>query len=123
MNAQNACPCVPVTHLWSVKTCADWNCASTELAVASGDPQVFAVPVALTDARWLIVRRQASGAAADSGSDSFRVEQFEQMPAASDRFMAIDHMRQPMLLTVPDGRMLVISLKEPETRRRAAPNP
>ena len=117
--AQNACPCIPVTHLWSVKTCADWNCAAVELAVANGDPQVIAMPVALTDARWLILRRTASGAATDDGNGSFRVEQFDQMYAATQRFMAIDRDHQPMLFTVPDGRMVVISLKEPELRRRA----
>ena len=121
--AQDACPCVPVTHLWTVKTCADWNCASVELAVANGDPQVIALPVALTDTRWLVLRRMAAGAAADSGNDSFRVEQFDQMYAATERFMAIDRNHQPMLFTMPDGRMLVISLREPELRRRAAPHP
>ena len=30
------CPCVPLTHLWTVKTCADWNCANTELLLANG---------------------------------------------------------------------------------------
>jgi hypothetical protein len=122
VNAQDACPCVPVTHLWTVKTCADWNCAAAELAVANGDPQVVAVPVALTDMRWLILRRMAAGAAAASGNDSFRVEQFDHMSAATERFMAVDHDHQPMLFTTPDGRMLVVSLKEPELRRRAAPH-
>src|SRR4051794_41983286 len=56
------CPCVPITHVWIVKTCADWTCASTELAVANGDPQVIAVPVGMSDGRWLIVRRLAAGA-------------------------------------------------------------
>jgi len=121
--AQNACPCVPLTHLWTVKTCADWNCAAVELAVANGDPQVIAMPVALTDARWLILRRTASGTAGDSGNDSFRVEQFDQMYAATQRYMAIDHDHQPMLFTVPDGRMVVVSLREPEVRRRAMPHP
>jgi len=122
LDAQNACPCIPVTHLWTVKTCADWTCASTELAVANGDPQVIAVPVALTDTRWLVLRRMASGAATDSGDDSFRVEQFDHSSDATARFAVIDRDHQPMLFTVPDGRMLVISLKEPELRRRAMPH-
>src|SRR4051794_41953954 len=62
----NACPCVPITHLWIVKTCSDWTCASTELAVANGDPQVIAVPVGMNDGRWLVVHRFAAGGAGGS---------------------------------------------------------
>ena len=43
LSAQNACPCVPLTHLWIVKTCPDWNCVNTELLLANGDPQVIAL--------------------------------------------------------------------------------
>lgn len=120
-NAQQACPCIPLTHLWIAKTCTDWTCSSVELAVANGDPQVIAVPVGLADSRWIVLRRMAAGAAIDSGSDPFRVEQFDHMPAAVERFMAIDHNCQPMLFTAPDGQVLVVSLKVPELRRRATP--
>lgn len=121
-DAQNACPCVPVNHSWVVKTCYDWTCSSVELAVANGDPQVIAVPVGLTDARWIVLRRMAAGAAIDSGNDPFRVEQFALMAAAVERFTAIDQDQRPMLFTTPDRQVLVISLKVPE-RRRAISHP
>ena len=122
-DAQNVCPCVPVSHLWIAKTCTDWTCSSVEMAVANGDPQVFAVPVALTDTRWIVLRRMAAGAAIDSGNDPFRVEQFDRMPVAVERFMAIDRDHQPILFSAPDGLVLVISLRNPELRRRATSHP
>jgi hypothetical protein len=114
------CPCVPISHLWIVKTCNDWNCASTELTLAAGDPQVIALPVALDDARWVIVRRFAAGAAIDSGDDLFQLHQFDEMDGAMSHYAAMAHDRRPMLLTAPDGQVLVISLKQPEVRRRPA---
>jgi hypothetical protein len=113
------CPCVPLTHLWIVKTCPDWTCASTELAVANGDPQVIAVPVGMNDGRWLIVHRLAVGAAIESG-DPFSLEQFDGMTNAVQRFTALSTDHKPMLMTAPDGQVLVMSLRQPEPRRRAA---
>lgn len=117
---ENACPCVPVTHLWSVRTCTDWNCAAAELAVSNGDPQVIAVPVAMDDVRWLVVRRQAGGAVADSGTDPFQLEQFDKMGQALARFNTFEADHKPLLMTAPDGQVLVIALRTPEQRRRAA---
>jgi hypothetical protein len=114
------CPCIPITHFWVVKTCNDWNCASTELTLAAGDPQVIAMPVALDDSRWLIVRRFAAGAAIDAGDDPFQLQQFERMDGAMVQYGAMTRDRRPMLLAAPDGQILVISLKQPEARRRAA---
>src|SRR5215467_2360257 len=80
--AQNVCPCVPITHFWTVKTCTDWNCAATELAVANGDTATFAMPVGMNDPRWLIVRRVASGSGVSPVDDTFAIEAFDDMPAA-----------------------------------------
>jgi hypothetical protein len=113
------CPCIPLTHLWVVKTCSDWNCASTELTLASGDPQVIAIPVGMTDSRWLIVRRFAAGAAIDVNDDSFQLKQFDGMDGAVPHYSAISRDYHPMLMTAPDGQVLVISTKQPEPRRRA----
>src|SRR4051794_41565327 len=98
----NACPCVPITHLWIVKTCPDWTCASTELAVANGDPQVIAVPVGMSDGRWLIVRRLAAGAAIDS-RDPFPPEQFDGNTGAGQRLSAVPNGHKTILVDAPDG--------------------
>jgi len=118
-DSSKACPCVPITHLWIAKTCADWTCAATEIAVANGDPQVIAIPVGMNDGRWLIVRRFAAGGAIDSG-DTFRVEQFDGIADAVQRFNSFTADHRPMLMTAPDGQVLVMTLRQPEPRRRAA---
>jgi hypothetical protein len=114
-----SCPCVPITHLWTVKTCADWNCASAEIAVANGDPQVIVIPVGMNDGRWLIIRRLVAGAAIDSG-DTFLLEQYNGMTDAVRRFSAFGTDYKPMLMSAPDGQVLVIGLRQPERRRVAA---
>lgn len=114
------CPCVPISHLWTVKTCADWNCASTELVLSNGDPQVIAVPTGIDDKRWLVVRRFAAGAAIDNSGDPFELKQFDHMNGAVNAYGAIDGAKKPMLMTAPDGQVLVISLKEPASPKRRA---
>jgi hypothetical protein len=118
--AQDLCPCVPVAHLWVVKTCNDWPCASTEILLAGGDPQVMALPVALTDARWLMVRRVSAGAFIDNAGDPFQLEQFDGMKNAVTRYGEYTTEHHPMLLTAPDGQVLVLALKNPEPKRRAS---
>jgi len=113
------CPCVPLSHLWIVKTCSDWNCATTDLLLAGGDPQVIAVPVAMDDSRWLIVRRFVAGSAIDVSDDPFQLRQFDAMEGAVAHYAGLTYDRRPMLFTAPDGQVLVISLKQAEPRRRA----
>ena len=117
--ADNVCPCVPITHLWTVKTCPDWTCVSTELAVGNGDTQVFAVPVGIDDTRWLVVRRVASGSFSNSTDDPFRLEQFDGFPSAAFCFTGISSDFKPMIVTAPDGKVLVMSLRSAEAKRRA----
>lgn len=73
----------------------------------------------MTDGRWLIVRRFVSGAAIDVSGDPFHLEQFDGMARAATRLNELTPGHRPMILSAPDGQMLVISLKEPEPRRRA----
>ena len=123
LSAQEACPCVPLTHLWIVKTCLDWNCANTELLLANGDPQVIAFPVGMSDHRWLIVRRLVSGGAIQDPNDAYRVEQFAGMDAAVAYYRGFGPEMRPQLMTAPDGQVLVLALRQNEVipmRRRAA---
>jgi hypothetical protein len=113
------CPCIPLTHLWAVKTCTDWNCAQTELLLASGDPQVMAIPVAMNDTRWLVVRRFTAGAAVDTTNDPFQLQQYDRIDDAIPRYALLSRDFKPHLLTAPDGQVLVITLKQAEPKRRA----
>ena len=125
LSAQNACPCVPLTHLWIVKTCPDWNCVNTELLLANGDPQVIAIPVGIGDHRWLLVRRFAAGGAIQDPNDSFRIQQFDGMDGAVGCYRGLGTDMRPLLMTAPDGQVLVIALRqsEPAPPKRHAVNP
>ena len=119
--AQEMCPCVPRENLWVVKTCDDFNCAMTALNTANGDPLTFAMPVGLTDARWVILHRVVAGSYTDDGSDPYQVETFDGASIATARLGAIDTDHRPMMFTAPDGMFLVLSLKHaPLPRQRSA---
>lgn len=122
LSAEDPCPCIPLPHVWIVKTCADWNCANAELVPANGDPQVIAVPAGLNDRRWLIVRRVVSGASIEDPNDDYRLQQFDGLDPAVACYRGFEAGMRPQLLTAPDGQVLVIALRQPEdaTRRRAA---
>ena len=106
------CPCIPLTHLWTVKTCADWNCANTELVLANGDPQVIVFPVGMSDGRWLVIRRFVAGSAVQDQNDPFQLIQYGGMSTAVDHYMSITTDMRPQLMTAPDGQILIIALKE-----------
>jgi len=113
------CPCVPRENLWVVKTCDDFNCAMTALYTANGDPLTFSLPVGTTDRRWVILQRVVAGAYIDDGSDPYQVERFDHVALATARMAAIENDHRPMIMTAPDGALLVISLKHapgPRTR-------
>jgi hypothetical protein len=114
------CPCFPLTHLWVVKTCSDWNCATNELMLAGGDPQVMAIPVGMADPHWLVLRRIAAGSATDVSNDPFEIRQFDGMDGAVTHYATLARERLPMVFSAPDGQVLVISLKQGEPRKRAA---
>jgi hypothetical protein len=88
--------------------------------LGNGDPQIFAVPIGIDDGRWLVVRRVAAGSAIADPAEPFQIEQFDGMSDGAAHFCTIARDAKPVLLTTPDGRVLVISLKASiATRRRA----
>jgi hypothetical protein len=120
VNAEDVCPCVPVTKLWVTTVCDTWNCAMAALVNANGDPAVFAVPVAMKDNRWLVVKQVAAGGYVDDSP--FQVDSFDGIPAATARFASIANEFKPHIMSSPDGKFLVISLRDPEgqpAKRRA----
>jgi hypothetical protein len=120
--AQEACPCVPLEKKWVVDACADWTCALDAFMASGGDRYVVTVPAGTNDGRWIVVRKVASGAYIEPADAPFRIEAFDTVSTASDRFGAIPADHAPILMSSPDGKMLVISLKEagPVDRRRPA---
>lgn len=119
-SAQEFCPCVPKVKLWVSSVCENWNCAMANLVTANGDPMVVAIPVGTHDQRWIVIRQVASGSYTDNSP--FQVESFDGVGEATARYSSLTADFKPHLMTSPDGKMLVISLRQPEndTRRRSA---
>ena len=117
--AQQLCPCVPRENLWVVKTCDAYDCAMTALHTANGNPLTFSMPVGVDDRRWVVLQRVVAGAYIDDGSDPYQVERFDGISVATARFASIASDHRPMIITAPDGSLLVVSLKQaPGPRQR-----
>ena len=111
VSADPACPCFPHDKTWIVTYCDTWNCASSALVMANGDPYVMAVPTSNENYRWVVVRRVVSGSVAVSPDEPFEVESFTTAMDGALRMGAIDSSLTPMMITTPDSVTLVVSLK------------
>ena len=117
--AADPCPCVPLTHLWTVASCDTWECASTALAGTNGDPNVFVIPSSNEQHRWLVFKRVTAGAAAQSADPAFILEQYPKMLDGSLRFDAVDGALAPMLVTTYDHAVLVVFMRDAPARRHS----
>ena len=120
MRAQQVCPCVPVAHEWIVRECDSWNCAAAATIMANGDPNVLSMPTGSDDFKWVIIRRIPVGSATIPADAPFKIETFSTLATATSRFESITPEFQPMLLTAPDGQILIVSRSAAHPRRRAA---
>jgi hypothetical protein len=120
--AQTACPCVPISHLWTATTCDSWECVVSALNGGNGDPYLFPMSTGQPDHKWVILRRVPSGQAVEDVNDPYRVETFDGFNSAIARFVSIADDFRPMFTSAPDGKMLIVSLRDaaPPVKRRAA---
>ena len=119
ITAQQACPCVPLAHLWVVEECATWNCAMSASILANGDPYVLSLPAGTNDGRWLVVKRVVGGSYTVAPDAPFMLESFDGAAAAMARFSAAaDH--APIVLSAPDGKFLVIMSRESASGKKRA---
>ena len=109
--AQQACPCVPLTKLWTVTSCDTWNCAASALILANGDPMTFTVSTGNPDHPWIVLKQIVSGTATDSPDEPYQLDSFDGIGAAAARFSAIESAARPQLVSAPDGKLLVLSLR------------
>jgi hypothetical protein len=120
--AQNVCPCVPVTHLWTVESCDSWNCAASAAIMANGDPNVLTMPAPGNDGHWLVLKRVNSGSYIAPPDAPYLLESFDSVDGAMARFTAAgDH--APMILSVPDGKFVVVTSRLAVPKHRAAAKP
>ena len=120
---QEVCPCVPVTHEWIVTACDTWNCAASAVIAANGDRYVMPLPTNSADYTWVVMRRIVSGSGIASPNAPFKIDGFDGLAEATARYYSIDSRLQPMLVTAPDGKVLVVARAEAEPpRRRTVPH-
>ena len=112
------CPCVPVTHLWTIRSCDTFDCASSEFVLSNGSGDYVIVPTSSTDVKWIVLQRVASGTST-SVDPTFNLETFDGFDGASVRFNTIAPDLKPIIMSVSDGRFVVVSRRIPEPRRRA----
>lgn len=110
----------PIRYTWVVTSCTTWNCAASALIMANGEPNVIAVPTTDEQSPWLVLRRVVEGSVFIPETEAFGCDVFGEVASASSHYLGLDGCRNPMMLSVPDGRAVVISLREcAKTRRRA----
>jgi hypothetical protein len=113
-------PGVPLSNEWLVIPCETWNCAASALVLAAGDQYVMSMPTKSDKFPWIVIRRVPSGSFYVPPDAPFVLESFDSAGDGSARFAAITTDHGPMMLTAPDGKALVISLRAALPRRPAA---
>jgi hypothetical protein len=111
----------PIRYTWIVESCETWNCAVAALVMADGEPNVIVLPTGHDNRPWLILRRVEEGSLYIPETEPFGCEVFENIAGASSRFSALDGCHAPMILNVPDGRAVVVSMHKCDSaaKRRA----
>jgi hypothetical protein len=112
----------PIRYTWIVTSTTDWNEAMSVLAVSNGDSGVIVVPAGMNEKRWLILRRVEQGSIYIPEDEPFGCEVFKAISDATDRSAAMHSCHSPLVMSVPDGNAVVMSLRQcstTPTRRRA----
>lgn len=107
--SQEACPCVPLSYQWIATPCETWNCAASAAIMANGDKYVLAMPTGADDFKWVVLKRVVAGSVIVSPDAPFKIDSFDRMDSASSNFALMGKDQQAMLLTVPDGKVVIIS--------------
>ena len=112
------CPCVPVTHIWTIRSCDTFDCAASEFTLSNGSGDYVIVPTSSTDVKWVVLQRVPSGTATTS-DPTFELETFDGFSDASIRFNTVAPDLKPIIMSVTDGRFVIVARRIPEPRRRA----
>jgi hypothetical protein len=111
----------PIHYTWIVSSCETWNCAASALVMANGEPNVIVLPTNVPELPWVILRRVEEGSLYIPETEAFGCDVYAEVSEASSHYAAMDGCRKGMVLTVPDGRSLVVALQHcgDGARRRA----
>ena len=108
----------PPRFKWVATPCDTWTCALVAMAQSNGDPSVIILPTKSTAHPWVVLKRIEIGSVDVADEGPFMAECFGTMGEASARFASYDQEKIPILVTAPDGGMIVICLHETQTKRR-----
>jgi hypothetical protein len=73
---------------------------------------VIALPTGVEDHPWLTLRRVEEGSIFVPDEEPFTCEVFDTFDAATSRLHGLDACLAPIVFTVPDGRIVIMSLKQ-----------
>jgi hypothetical protein len=105
----------PPRYVWIATPCDTWGCAIAAIASANGDPFVIVLPTKSSAHPWVVLKRMLAGTIEGPIDGTFTAECFDTMLAASTRFDSIASDKIPILVTMPDGGMLVVCMHETQT--------
>ena len=101
----------PIRYTWMVSSCPTWNCAAAALVMAGGDKHVIVLPTGQQENPWVVLKRVEEGALELDEKEAYSCETFDGVSSAASQFSTIGSCHGPMILNVPDGRTLIVSLK------------
>lgn len=110
----------PIRWTWIVTSCENWNCAAAALVLADGDKHTIVLPTGNDSRPWLILKRVEEGSVFIPEDEPYGCEIFEDVVNASTRFVSMRECHSPLMLNVPDGRAVVVSLTACSTKKQRA---
>ena len=108
----------PIRYTWIAESCDTWNCAAGALVLAGGDKNLVVLPTGRHDVPWVILRRVEEGSIYIPEDEPFACSVFTTMAEATAHFDSLDTCRTPLMLSVPDGRMVIASLQQCGLQKR-----
>lgn len=110
----------PIRYTWIVTSCETWNCAASALVMANGEPNVIVLPTNVPDLPWIILKRVEEGSLYIPETEAFGCDVYDAVADATNHYTAMETCRKGMVLTVPDGRSVVVALQKCDGARRRA---
>ena len=105
----------PPRYKWIATPCDTFGCAVAAMAQANGDRNVIILPTKSSAHPWLVLKRMEIGVVDVPDDGPFIAECFGTIGEASARFASVDKEEIPILITAPDGGMIVICLHDTQT--------
>lgn len=113
----------PIRYTWIASSCANWNCAAAALVLANGDKHVIVLPTGREQEPWIVLKRVEEGSIYIPDDEPYHCETFTTVDSAASHFAAMDNCHAPLILSVPDGRTVITSLRkcdDSSSRKRRA---